>query len=64
MSGSDVKSILITADANAADADSILEAARPNTSATLDGTDTDGGVATFTGGQIVTATTAGTSDSG
>ena len=64
MSGSDVKSILITADANAADVDSICTVQRPNTAGTLNGADTDGGVATFTGGQIVTITAAGGSDNG
>ena len=64
MGHSDIKSIMITADANAADDDSVLEAARPNTTATLDGADTSGGVATFTGAQLINVTTTGTGDNG
>ena len=64
MGHSDIQSIMITADANAADDDSVLEAARPNTTATLDGADTSGGVATFTGAQLINVTTTGTGDNG
>ena len=63
-SRSDVKSILITADANAADDDSVFANQRPNTDATINGADASGGVATFTGGQLLTVTTAGTGDNG
>jgi len=62
MSGSDVKSILITADANAADADSVIAAQRPSTGATINGADASGGAVEFTGAQIITATTTGTGD--
>jgi hypothetical protein len=64
MAGSDVKAVFITADTNAVDAASVAAAARPNTDFTIDGTDTDGGVATFAAGRIITCTTAGTGDNG
>ena len=47
MAGSDAQAVFITADTNAVDAASVAAAARPNTAFTIDGTDTDGGVATF-----------------
>ena len=61
---SDINSIMITADDNAADDDSITTAERPNTDATINGADASGGVATFTGGQLINVTTTGTGDSG
>jgi hypothetical protein len=64
MAGSDVKAVFITADTNAVDAASVAAAARPNTAFTIDGTDTDGGVATFAAGRIITCTTTGTGDNG
>lgn len=64
MAGSDVQAVFITADTNAADAASVAAAARPNTDFTIDGTDTDGGVATFASARIITCTTAGTGDNG
>ena len=64
MSGSDVKAVFITADTNAADNASISANERPNTDFTIGGTDASGGTATFDAARIVTATTAGTGDSG
>ena len=64
MAGSDVKAVFITAATNAVDAASVAAAARPNTDFTIDGTDTDGGVATLAAGRIITCTTAGTGDNG
>lgn len=64
MAGSDVKSVHLVADTNAADNVSVAAAATPNTSFTIDGTDASGGVATFDAARIITATTAGAADSG
>ena len=64
MSGSDVKAVFITADTNAADNASISANERPNTDFTIGGTDASGGTATFHAARIVTATPAGTGDSG
>ncbi len=64
MAGSDVVAVFITADTNAADSASISANERPNTDFTIGGTDASGGTATFAAARIVTATTAGTGDSG
>lgn len=62
MAGSDIKSVFIEADLNAADNASVAAAAQPNTDFTIDGTDASGGVATFAAARILTVTTAGASD--
>ena len=64
LTGSDISAVFITADANAADNVSVSAAERANTDFTIGGTDTSGGVATFTAARIITCTTAGTGDSG
>lgn len=62
MAGSDIKSVFIEADLNAADNASVAAAAQPNTDFTIDGTDASGGVATFAAARILTVTTAGAGD--
>jgi hypothetical protein len=62
MAGSDIKSVFIEADLNAADNASVAAPAQPNTDFTIDGTDASGGVATFAAARILTVTTAGASD--
>ena len=64
MALSDVQAVFFTADTNAADVASVSANERPNTSFTIEGTDTSGGVATFSAGRIITCTTTGTGDSG
>jgi len=64
MARSDVLAVFFTADDNAADNVSVSAAERPDTSFTIGGTDTSGGVATFSAGRIITCTTAGTGDNG
>jgi hypothetical protein len=64
MALSDVQAVFFTADTNAADVASVSANERPNTSFTIGGTDTSGGVATFSAGRIITCTTTGTGDSG
>ena len=64
MALSDVKAVFFTADTNAADNASVSANERPNTDFTIGGTDTSGGVATFSAGRIITCTTAGTGDNG
>lgn len=62
MAGSDIKSVFIEADTNAADNVSVATADQPNTDFTIDGTDASGGVATFAAARIITVTTAGAAD--
>ena len=64
ITGSDVKAVHIAADPNAADNVSVSAAEQANTDFTIGGTDTSGGVATFTAARIITCTTAGTGDNG
>jgi hypothetical protein len=64
ITGSDVKAVHIAADTNAADNVSVSAAEQANTDFTIGGTDTSGGVATFTAARIITCTTAGTGDNG
>ena len=64
LTGSDISAVFITADANAADNVSVSAAEQANTDFTIGGTDTSGGVATFTAARIITCTTAGTGDNG
>ena len=62
MAGSDIKSVFVEADTNAADNVSVASADQPNTAFTIDGTDAAGGVATFAAARILTVTTAGSGD--
>jgi len=64
LTGSDISAVFITADTNAADNASVSAAEQANTDFTIGGTDTSGGVATFTAARIITCTTAGTGDNG
>ena len=62
MAGSDIKSVFVEADTNAADNASVATADQPDTAFTIDGTDAAGGVATFAAARILTVTTAGSGD--